>query len=160
MAASRGDAATVWAVAGVALIFIQAILSLGERGLQTVRAGLSTGEWIALVLLTVLFVWGEGIRALARRWVPFVMRRAASLRNETRLMPQLLAPLHAMALTHAPSRTLVRAWLGVAGIVAAVLIVRALPDPWRGLIDLAVAAALTCGLVAIAVQGARLFTRG
>jgi hypothetical protein len=58
-----------------------------------------------------------------------------------------------MLLVGAPRPTLARAWLGVAGIVLAVLLVRALPDPWRGIIDLAVAAALAWGLLVL-VRGA------
>ena len=159
MAAHRGDAATWWAVLGVALVFVQAILALGERGLQTVRAGLDTGGWIALVLLTAAFVYGEGIRALQRRWVPSVISRAGQLRGESSPLLRILAPLYAMALVGASPRALVRAWAGVAGITAAVLIVRALPDPWRGIIDLAVAAALCWGLGAILVGGSRILMR-
>jgi hypothetical protein len=58
-----------------------------------------------------------------------------------------------MSLVGAPRRTLARAWLGVALIVLAVLVVRSLPEPWRGIVDAAVAAALLVGLFAI-VRGA------
>ena len=58
----------------------------------------------------------------------------------------LLAPLHAMGLIGGEPRTLVRSWLGVASVAVAVLVVRRLPDPWRGMIDLAVALALVWGV--------------
>ncbi len=45
-----------------------------------------------------------------------------------------------------------RAWLGVALIVLAVLVVRGMPTPWRGIVDAAVAAALSSGLCAILAQ--------
>lgn len=144
-----------WAVGGIVITFATAIFRLGERGYATIRAGLGPAEWLALLFLTIALVYGEGIRALSRRWVPFVIDRAAALRTEPRLFHRLVGPLYAMGLVGAPRRTALRAWAGVFAIAAAVLIVRALPEPWRGMIDFAVAAALVCGLLAILVQAWR-----
>jgi hypothetical protein len=147
----------LWALFGVGLLFALAIVRLGARGLTTVRAGLEPGAWVALLALTVLFVYTEGIRALQRRWGPHMLRRVASLRVERRLWVRLLAPLFALSLIAAPGRELARAWAGAFAIMGAVLLVRALPEPWRGIIDLAVALALTWGSVAIARAAARMF---
>lgn len=144
-----------WAVAGLLAIFATAIFRLGDRGIATLQGGLTPAEWLALLILSAAFVYGEGIRALARRWVPFVIARAARLNAESPVRDRILAPVHAMALVGAPPRTLLRAWAGVLAIGAAVLIVRALPEPWRGIIDFAVAAALICGLIAIAREAWR-----
>jgi hypothetical protein len=134
-------------VTGVAAIFIDAIFQLGRRGVITMRAGLEPVEWIALVVVLVLFVYGEGERALGRRWMPHVLERARELERSASLPNRLLAPLYAMSLIGAPGRVLARAWIGVALIVMAVLIVREFPEPWRGIVDLSVAAALTWGFV-------------
>lgn len=138
---------------GVAAVFIEAIVQLSRRGVATLRAGLDPLEWLAFALLFVAFVYGEGVRALARRWVPAMLARARALGPASPLHEKLLAPLYAMSLIDASARTLVRAWIGVALIVLAVLAVRALPEPWRGIVDAAVAAALLVGLWAI-VRGA------
>ena len=140
---------------GVAALFVEAILQLGRRGVEAIRSGLEPLEWAGLVLLVVAFVYGEGMRALARRWVPATIARAFELNAASPLVHKLLAPLYAMTLVGAPARALVRAWIGVALIVLAVLIVRALPDPWRGIVDFAVAGALAVGLAAIAVHSVR-----
>jgi hypothetical protein len=147
----------LWALFGVALLFAVAIARLGARGLATVGAGLEPSAWLALLALTATFVYTEGIRALQRRWGPHMLRRTASLRTEPRLWVRLLAPLYALSLVAAPRRELARAWAGLFAITAAVLVVRALPEPWRGITDLAVALALTWGSVAIAVAAARTF---
>lgn len=144
-----------WAVSGVAILFATATFRLGGRGVATIRAGIEPAEWLVLLLLTVAFVYGEGIRALARRWVPFVIGRTAKLAGRPRLRDQLLAPMFAMGLVGAPRRMLLRSWGGVLAIAAAVLVVRASPEPWRGLVDFAVASALACGVVAILVQAWR-----
>ena len=151
-----GVAAVCWALLGVVLLFATSIVQLGARGIATIRSGLDPAEWLALPVLTALFVYGEGMRGLQRRWVPAVLRRIAELPATRRAWYRLLSPLYAMSLVGAPKRTLWRAWAGVAAIVAAVLVVRSLPEPWRGMTDLAVAAALTWGLVAILAGAARL----
>jgi hypothetical protein len=51
----------------------------------------------------------------------------------------------------AERRVLWKAWLSVALIVCAVLIVRALPEPYRGIIDAGVAVALSIGLGALII---------
>ena len=137
----------------VGAIFADAIVQLARRGLITMRAGLDPLEWLAFALLLVAFVYGEGLRALARRWVPAMLARARTLGPASPRLHELLAPLYAMSLIGADARTLVRAWTGVALIVLAVFAVRALPEPWRGIVDAAVAAALLVGLWAI-VRGA------
>lgn len=141
--------ATLWAVLGIAVLFAWAIVRLGRRGVLTISGGLAELEWVALVLLTAAFVYLEGYRALDRRWIPAMMRRARDLRFERNTMLRLLAPLHCLSLIGVGRTALLRAWLGTAAIVAAVLVVRSLPEPWRGIVDFAVAAALAWGLAGI-----------
>ncbi len=140
---------SVWTLIGVAALFTSAIYRLGTRGVATIQAGLGWGEWSVLVLLTVAFVYGEGFRALDRRWVPRLVDRALLLRDDPRLFVRLLAPLYGLSLVGAGRDDLIRGWLLTAAILGAALIVRTLPDPWRGIVDFAVAAALAWGLVAI-----------
>ncbi len=140
---------SAWTLIGVAALFASAIYRLGTRGVATIQAGLGWGEWSVLVLLTVAFVYGEGFRALDRRWVPKLIERALLLRDDQRLFVRLLAPLYGLSLVGTGRDDLIRGWLLTAAILGAVLIVRTLPDPWRGIVDFAVAAALAWGLVAI-----------
>jgi hypothetical protein len=137
------------AVVGVALLFAFAVFRLGRQGLEAIRSGLTPLEWGLLLILTGLFVWGEGVRALSRKWVPRVVDRAAALPRRSLLL-RLLGPLHAMGLVGGTRRGMIRAWLGTAAVVVAVVAVRALPSPWRGIVDFAVAAALAWGIVALA----------
>ena len=139
-------------MAGVAALFVDAVVQLGRRGIVTLRGGLAPLEWVAFAVLLIAFVYGEGVRALARRWVPATVARGFELDARSPLVWKILAPLYAMGLVGAPGRALVRAWGGVALIVVAVLVVRALPEPWRGIVDFAVAGALLVGLGAIVVH--------
>jgi hypothetical protein len=140
---------SAWTLLGVAALFASSIYRLGARGVATIKEGLGWGEWSMLVLLTVAFVYGEGFRALDRRWVPSLVERALLLRDDPRPLVRFLAPLYGLSLVGARRDDLIRGWLLVTAILGAVLIVSTLPDPWRGIVDFAVAAALAWGLVAI-----------
>lgn len=139
-----------WALMGIATLFASAIYRLGSRGLATIGQGLGALEWLVLVVLTLVFLYGEGHKALAQRWVPRLIDRARRLSSEEHgLTFRLLAPLYGLSLVGRPGREMRRGWISTASIVVAVLIVRSFPDPWRGITDFAVAAALAWGLVAI-----------
>ena len=125
-------------------------MQLGRRAFVTVSHGLEPLEWLALAIVTIGFVYGEGVRALERRWVPRMVTRAAELNPGAPRLHRVFAPLYAMSLIGAERGPVVRAWLGAAAIVVAVLVVRGLPEPWRGIIDAGVGAALLWGLLAIA----------
>jgi hypothetical protein len=144
-----GQVAAVWGVAGVAVLFARASWQLGQRGATTLAAGLQPVEWLALAVLTAVFVYGEGYRALQRKWIPHMCARVVLLTVERAAVYRLLAPAYAMSLVGAAPRAMLRAWLGVAAIVGAVFVVSRLPDPWRGIVDVAVASALAWGLVAL-----------
>jgi hypothetical protein len=153
-----GNVAVLWALAGVAALFASAVIRLGGRGIETIVDGLAPIQWAALAVLTFIMVYGEGVVALQGRWVPRLIERARTVRDE-RFGLQLLAPLYGMSLVGAPASRLLRAWLGTAAIVAAILVVRSLPDPWRGIVDFSVAAALGWGLLSIAVLAPDAFRR-
>ena len=137
------------------MIFAWAVYRLGGRGFETLTAGLTVPQWTALTVLVLGFVYVEGIRALQHRWVPRMLGRASQLDEEERRTPRIVGPLFAMSLLFAPRTQMARAWLLTSGIVSMVVLVRLLPDPWRGIVDLAVAAALAWGIGAILVAMAR-----
>ena len=138
-----------WAVGGVALTFVEAIARLGHRGWGAVETGLTGPQWLALVGATLVLGYFEGYRALHLRFAPDVVAHALELAAGPRTARSLLAPLYATSLLGAERGVIVRAWLAVAAIASSVVVVRGLPDPWRGIVDLAVASALAWGLVAL-----------
>jgi hypothetical protein len=153
-------AVTGWAVGGVVFLFAEAAWRLGLRGVAAIRGGLTPFEWVALLLMTAAFVYGEGVRALQRRWVPYVITRIERLHTEPSVLYRLAAPFYAMSLIGPTRRSAVRAWAGVAAIIVAVLVVSRFPDPWRGIVDLAVAAALTWGALVLIAGAVRKFHGG
>lgn len=155
-----GMVAPAWAIVGVSTLFAWAVYRLGGRGIAVIREGLGGAEWLALIALTFALVYVEGIRALDRRWVPALMDRVRDLRRERSLTVRLLAPLYGLSLIGLPRARLVRGWLGTSAIVLAIVLVRLLPEPWRGIVDFAVAAALAWGLAAILRRTPSVWTPG
>lgn len=147
-----------WALIGLCIVFVNAIVRLGARALDTLAGGLTSGQWAFLVVLTLMFVYTEGIRGIQGRFAPRVAERLHELLRRRRLLWDVLAPLYLLSLVGAPPRTLVRAWAGVTAIVIAVMIVRMFAEPWRGITDFAVVTALGWGLVATIVHALRSFT--
>ncbi|MDX1648010.1 MAG: hypothetical protein R3304_12760 [Longimicrobiales bacterium] len=143
-----GAVVSGWAILGVAAIFAWAVYRLGGRGIGAIQEGLDWIEWTSLVLLTAGFVYGEGVRALDRKWVPSMVDRARRLREQSVIL-RILAPLYGLSLVGTDGRQILKGWLGTAAIVLAVLVIRTFPPPWRGIVDFAVAAALAWGLLAI-----------
>lgn len=155
---ARALLVAAWALAGLGLIFAQAIVRLGSRALDTILAGLTAGQWALLLVLTAFFVYTEGVRGIQRKFAPVVTTRLHELMRRRRVLWDALAPLYLLSLVGAPTRNMVRGWAGVFAIIAAVLIVRQFAEPWRGITDFAVVTALTWGLAAILVRALRSFS--
>lgn len=144
-------AGSAWAVGALAVLFLEAIIRLGGRGLATLASGLTVFQALVMAALTLLFAYGEGYRALHRHFVPNVLARLARLPPPAELSFSrwLLAPFYALGLAHVEGPALRRGWASVAAIVLAVVVVRALPEPWRGIVDASVAVALSIGLASL-----------
>ncbi|HET8938379.1 MAG TPA: hypothetical protein VFN67_33275 [Polyangiales bacterium] len=139
---------STFGLAVVAITLGEACMRLGARALVTLHSGLSLYESVLFFSSIAAFGYGEGYRALHQRFVPHVIERAILLaRSDIRGFRGFsLAALYVLCLVHAERRERVKAWISVALIVCAVVIVKALPEPYRGIIDAGVAVALAIGL--------------
>jgi iron complex transport system substrate-binding protein len=145
--------ARLWGFLGVLFPLVQPAVVLSRKGwTNTVAAGMTPSQWIVCAAIVLAFAYGEGWRALARRWSPFIVGRLRSIDGASPLWMKLLAPAYALGLVGAGKRLLLFAWGGTFAILGAVAIVRAMPYPWRGMIDLGVACALTLGASALVVR--------
>ena len=130
-----------------AILLAEASVRLGERALHTMHAGLSLPQWALMVISIAVFGYLEGYRVLHCRFFPHVLVRASELAHrEKRARDYLSAPFYVVSLVQAGKRSQQRAWVGASLIVGAIFLVRALPEPYRGIIDAGVAVALTIGL--------------
>lgn len=147
----------VWAVLGVAVLLLQAVIRLGLVAVDpfVTGRGLSPFETSVCVAWVAFSIYAEGYRGFQKAFVPRTVARAFHLASEPRLLWVVLAPAYAMALVHAKPRRLVVSWLLVALIVLAVTFVRRLPTPWRSVVDAGVVVGLAWGLTSLVATFAR-----
>ncbi len=104
-------------------------------------------HWVALALSVTGMAYFEGYRAFQRSYAPRFAARAAVLLREPTVVRLALAPLFCMSFFDAPRRRVIAAAVLTSGIVALILTIRTLPQPWRGIIDAGVVTGLVWGLV-------------
>jgi hypothetical protein len=151
----RARGITAWALVGVFALMTDAVVRLGARGLQTVSGDLDPIEWVGLIAATAAFSYLEGYRVFQRRAAPEIIARAFAVSQTHRPAFAYLAPLYALSLVDEDRRRVLRGWALVAIIIFSILLVRSLPDPWRGIVDASVATALTWGNLALLRELAR-----
>lgn len=150
-----GAGGAIWAVAGVAGLLGWAIVRLSEIALGALEGPLSWYHWAATGAFVPFMAWSEGLRGFQRRFSPRVAERAMLIRAAPTAARVVFAPLFAAGFFGGSRREQVRACLGTAAIVALVLLVHRLDQPWRGILDAGVVAGLSWGVVATLALSAR-----
>lgn len=144
-----GRVAAVWGVLGVLLILGQALGRLGPLALEAMCGELSSAQWAVLIGWVVAMAYGEGYRGFHRRFSPRVVARAAHLARHPTLVRGLFAPFFCTSLFGASRRGVIVARVLVVSITAIVVMVKQLPQPWRGIIDAGVVVGLGLGSLSV-----------
>ena len=148
-----------WGFVGICLLLGQALSRLTPLALEPWQTGellwWQAGLYVAWVGINA---YAEGYRGFQRHFCPRVIGRVLQLagNGSPRPLHVVLAPAYCMSLMAAPRRDLIRSWGLVIGLVIIVTMVRALSQPWRGIIDGGVVVGLGWGLIALVVQFARI----
>ncbi len=158
MAETRGGSRALivaWAVGGVVLLLLKAIVGLTPLALQALAMPLTGGHWVALALWVAFMVYTEAWRGFHKQFSPRVVARALHLADHPRPLHVALAPMFAMGMIHATRKRLIVAWGLVFGIVTLVVLLRFVPQPWRGIVDTGVVLGLLLGALSIGWHLAR-----
>ncbi len=146
-----------WAVGGVLLLFANAVRRVGPIALEPLRQGWPGWRLAAAYAGSVgLMGFGMGYQGLHKQFAPRVVVRAWAMADR-RVGPwvALLAPLASMGLVHGTRRRVITSWTMIGSMVGALVAVRILGQPWRGVIDAGVVVGLAWGMVAILLLAAR-----
>ncbi len=140
----------LWGTSGLCYILAKAVMRLTPIALEPVLDGsMGVLHWVFLVIWIAYMGYAEGWRGFHKRVGPRTASRAFHLAAERPLVHLIFAPIFCMALYHASRRTLIVRWSLVIGIVSVVMLVRMLPQPWRGIIDAGVVVGLAMGLCSV-----------
>lgn len=141
------------------MLLLQAIWRLTPYAIEPVVDGMQGWQWAMYVGWIGISGWAEGYRGFQKRFSPRVVQRAFWLAAHPRPLHVLLAPIYCMSYFHASRRGKAVAWLVLVFIVCAVIAVRFLDQPWRGIIDAGVVIGLIWGLGAIVLFWVRAVQR-
>lgn len=139
----------LWGIAGVLALLVQAIYRLTPYAVDAIRGPLRPFEIAVLVAWVGINAYSEGHRGFHKMFSPRVIARARALDADPRPLFVVLAPLYCMGLIHATRKRLIVSWVLTLGIVAIVIAVRMLEQPWRGIVDAGVVVGLAWGVVSI-----------
>jgi hypothetical protein len=145
-----GRLGVMWGLLGTAALLLEGVVRLWGQVQALQVDALAPHQLAALAGWCAVMAIAEGYRGFQRHFIPRVVARAWHLGRHPRVLHVALAPLFCMGLVHATRRRLVGAWGLLLGIVALVLVVRTLPQPWRGIVDAGVVVGLSWGLAALA----------
>lgn len=153
-----GVFAAFWGFTGICLLFASAIYRLGSMALEMPLNSFAWYHWLALIACLAFMGFAEGYRGFQQNFSPRVAARIRYLQQHVTPLRALLAPLFCMGFFHAQKRRQIVTFCLTGGIIALVLLVRLLEQPWRGIIDAGVVLGLSWGIVSLAVFTLRAFT--
>jgi hypothetical protein len=141
----------VWGLIGVFLLIGGAVFRLGPLAVDSFSYDWSWYHWTSLVLFCFFMLYTEGYRGFQKGFSPRVAARALYLRSHPDMLHLVFAPLFCMAFFHATRRRRLVSISLTSGIITLVLLVRLVPQPWRGIIDAGVVLGLVWGLLSLTI---------
>ena len=138
-----------WGLAGVFLLLGSAVYRLTLVSIDAFSYDFLWYHWTALALNLLFMAYSEGYRGFQQGFSPRVAARARYLKEHPRVLHALFGPFFCMGYFHATRKRKVTSIVLTVGIVILIVMVRLLPQPWRGIIDVGVVLGLTWGLVSL-----------
>lgn len=145
-----------WGILGVTALLGRAAARLSVYAIEPFQAhSLTTAQGAIYAAWAAAGLYFEGYRAFQKRFCPRVVARALHVAENPRALHVAFAPLFCMGFFYANRRTKVLAWGTTAMIICFILVLRHVPQPWRGIVDGGVVPPLVWGAVALVVLYAR-----
>lgn len=131
------------------MLLLFAVFRLSPVAFELASLPMGTLHWFALVFSVLYMAYAEGYKGFHLAFAPRVVARASYLGANPRLLHMLLAPAFCMGYIHASKRRKLLSF-GLSGMILFfVLLVRLLPQPWRGIVDAGVVTGLVLGILSI-----------
>ena len=127
---------TTWGVGWVVWLLGHAIVRLTPIAAEPWLDGSLTAAQKTLFIGWLGFNgYAEGYKAFQKKFAPRVISRAVHLGQHPTPFRLLLALPFCMSLFYAQRRQRIVSWTFIVVLIAVIVAVRALPQPWRGIID-------------------------
>ncbi len=152
-----GVIGVVWGLAGVVFMLGYAVVRLFPVAIAAFEQPLQWYHWVCLIGFVVFMAYSEGYRGFQLAFSPRVAARLKYLYDYPRLWHVLLSPLFCMGYFYIQRRRRIAIYILTIGIIAIIVAVKFLSQPWRGIIDAGVLVGLTWGLVTVLVSTQQAF---
>lgn len=137
----------LWGLTGVSLLLGSAVCRLFPLATGILDIPLLWYHWLALAGSLGFMGFYEGYKGFQKGFSPRVAARLLHLCSRPTALRVILAPVFGMGFFHATKKRKIVTWCLTLGIIGLILLVRQLPQPWRGIIDAGVVLGLTWGLL-------------
>lgn len=144
-----GTIGALWGVAGVLLLLGSAVCRLAPLAVEAFSCDFLWYHWGILLLVVLFMAYAEGYVGFQQRFSPRVAARARYLRDHPRAPFVVFAPFFCMGYFHATRRRRITSLSLTAVIIVLIILVRFLPQPWRGIIDAGVVVGLAWGILSL-----------
>ncbi len=152
-----GALAATWGLCGVILLLASAVYRLSFWTLDSFNYDYNLLQWIIFFGYAVFMAFSEGYRGFQKGFSPRVAARSLYIARNPTLIRTLLAPFFCMGYFGATRKRMIVSWILTIAIIALIIIVRQLPQPWRGIIDFGVVIGLAWGLISLILFAFRAF---
>jgi len=145
----------IWGTTGVLGLLVYAIVRLTQTTYDAFGYDLNWMHYLLLIANTLFMAHAEGYKGFQLSFSPRVVARAHYLIANPSLSRIVLAPVFCMGFFHATRKRMIATWMLFFAIVLMIILIRLLPQPWRGMLDAGVVVGLTWGAISISIFSAR-----
>lgn len=144
--ARLGVVAACWAVFGLCGLLLFAIVRLSMVVAEGADVPWDWRHWAVAAANAAFMAWSEGYRGFQLRFSPRSAARVKWLLHHASGLSTVLAPVFAMGYFNATPRRMVGVYGLTVFVVGAIVVVHALPQPWRAALDIGVIIGLAWGV--------------
>ncbi len=152
-----GVMGALWGIIGLSLIFGRGLFCLYPYVEELQCSAFSWIHWGALGASLLFMGYAEGYKGFHLKFSPRAAARALYLKKNPTLVRVIFAPLFCMGFFHATRKRKIVACSLTTMIILLIILVRELPQPWRGIIDAGVLLGLGWGMVSVWLFSVRAF---
>lgn len=148
-----GFIGAIWGLAGVLALLASATFRLWPKAVDAFSYPFTWYHWVALAVMVIGMAYAEGYKGFQKAFSPRTAARARYLRQNPRILHILFAPFFCMGYFYATRRRKITSISLTLGIIALIVLVFFVPQPWRGIIDAGVVVGLVWGMVSLLAFG-------
>ena len=140
----------VWGIGGVIALLAFALYRLTPHAVDMFDHELGLWHYVGLIASCAFMAYSEGYKGFQKGFSPRVVARARHLMtDQAKPHWKWLAPMFCMSYFAAPRKRKIVVGVLTTFIVLCVILIRFVPQPWRGILDAGVVVGLSWGIISI-----------